>query len=224
MKRTLFCPLQMGGVGFLPLPGIDWKTCCFGFCLAVSCCSAVNTQQPTWTLSALKYLDQPRNVYNGSAPLHLHKQTAQDSTVSTPHSPALPSYSSINHHYPEGPWSHGKTVFPRQWLSSHTNPSALVVLKRDWWGCPPSLTDLNESSLSESTGRRGGWVMKRRGGRRQSNRYNGTYITLHPTVSHSEAGTLVAGLHPHWRCCVCSLLLQCCRLDWSVFVSRHGTS
>lgn len=108
---------------------------CFGLCLAVRSSSEVNKQQPTPTTSAMKYLDQLSAVYR-SAPLHLHKQ---DSTISTPPSPPLGKGYTLS-------------IFPLQWLSSHTKPSTLVVLKRDWWGSPPLLTDFNESSLSESAG------------------------------------------------------------------------
>lgn len=126
----------MVGVCFLHWPGIVEKyTACFGLCLAVHSSSEVNTQQPTWTPSSLKYLDQLSAVYR-SAPLHLHKQ---DSTISTPPSPPLGKGYTLS-------------IFPLQWLSSHTKPSTLVVLKRDWWGSPPLLTDFNESSLSESAG------------------------------------------------------------------------
>lgn len=82
-----------------------------------------------------------------------------------------------------------KAIFPLQWLSSHTKPSTLVVFKRDWWSSPPSLTDFNESSLSESTGRRGRRSIEQQEGCMQSNWYNASYFTFH--LNHSRVGSLV---------------------------------
>lgn len=68
--------------------------------------------------------------------------------ISTPPSSPLPS---SHHYHPAMHIDPEVRVKQEHLLSSHTKPSTLVVLKRDWWG----FADFNGSSLCESTGRRG---------------------------------------------------------------------